>query len=190
MPLLKTDDLAKNVPSVWLGDPSLTRWPFDASYGQWIGGFFLLGPVFVTMGFAVPVIVWMVLGSWFFGKFITSRFREDWPAFLLSRWTWRAVFLLFTLLAVPSPKSWVNPMNLIVALLLTPVVVFLIVRRYSRFFTPRTPLLYWIAVLWKILTRPRTPRSATAERKVVDPATKYAAELDFDLDELDLKDKK
>jgi len=184
MPLLRTDNEGKNVPSVWLGPPDLIRWPFDASYGQWVLGFALTIPTFTILGFIVPVIVWAGVFAWFFGKFVTQRFPDRTPKLLLNPWFWRGAVMLFVALALPNPLALILPVNIFAALALTPVVAFLIVRKIKRWITPMTPIRYWMRVLWKLLRRPRSAQAA----KEFSPVANVAGdeELDFDLGDLEL----
>ena len=156
MPLLKTDNEGRNIPSVWLGPPDLIRIPFDATYGQWILGFAIALPIFIVLAGVVPVLAWVAIVAWFFGKFVTQRLPDRSPKLLLNPWFWRAAVGIFFLLAVPNPKLWILPMNAIAAAFFVPIIAFLVVRRVRKYLTPMTPIRYWMRVLWKLLRRPRS----------------------------------
>lgn len=185
MPMLKTDDEARNVPSVWLGPPDVIRWPFDASFTQWVVGFILAPILWFFLGFVVPVGLWVTWFGWVFPRNLSKKFPRKTPALIRNPWFFRSWLILLVLLVyLGNPLSFFLPVNPFAAAPLACVAAFVLVRKVSPWLKPSTPVMYWFGVLVDTLKR---PRERGVSSYTMNDAVVSSSEEDegFDLGDLD-----
>lgn len=182
----RSDSPARNIPGLFLGDPSSGfRIPFDADFRAYrVFGLFLL-PVFGLLWLVVPVAGTAALVSWRAGALAGPNLppvviKRRGPR-LVRRMTRRnltgalfaAAVFAFLLLLVPSLRFWANPMAWWQALLLAPVIALLLTRMVMPKIGPNTPLAYWMALLPRVAGGPRPRR----EPATYAPTTFEASDL-------------
>lgn len=173
------------MPSVWLGPPDVIRWPFDASFTQWVVGFLIAPILWYLLGFIVPVGLWVVWFGWVFPRNLSKKFPRKVPRFIRSPWFYRSLLALMCLLHyLDKPLSFFLPVNPFAAVPLACIAAFVIVRKVSPWLQPMTPFMYWFGVLVDLVDRPREGKVQSFNMK--DSVVSETPEDEgFDLGDLD-----
>jgi len=174
MPTQHADDAGRQIRQPWLGAKG-ARWPWDWTYSEWglAAAAFTIGGTLLT--WAIPSVV-------------VAFFAIRWLADLLSRATdnqkrtYRLVVACLVMLCLMYSldwRTWVSPIFLPVALLLSFIIPFRAVKLWGRYITWNRPIGYWMRLPFQVARGPRRNR-----QRIIDP-TPLAMNLEGLSDETD-----
>lgn len=154
----RSDDSGRNLRGVWLGPENAFRWPFDATYTEWLMGFLTVGPAFVVLWLVAPFGVLIGALTWMAAGWIARNGNFGYGSIKTKRWTWAAVITSLTLLIIPSVMTWVLPMPWWLAIPSAVATSALMVRAARPYLDGNRPVGYWITTLSNIASGPRPVR--------------------------------
>jgi hypothetical protein len=154
----RSDDSGRNLRGVWLGPEGAFRWPFDATFTEWLVGFALVGPAFVVLWLVAPFGVLIGALTWAGAGWIARNGNVGFGSARARRWTWTGVIIALILLLIPSATTWVLPMPWWLAIPSAVAASAALVRAARPYLDGNRPVAYWINTLSNIASGPRPLR--------------------------------
>jgi hypothetical protein len=154
----RSDDSGRNLRGVWLGPENAFRWPFDATYTEWLMGFLMVGPAFIVFWLVFPFGALLALLAWAAAGWIARNASFGFGSTYVRRVTWTVVAGVFVGLLSPSVMTWVLPMPWWLAIPSAVAASALAVRAARPHLDGNRPIGYWINTLTNIASGPRPLR--------------------------------
>lgn len=147
------DDPASQIPKVWLGPTNSWRWPWDWTYQEWALAVvsFAVGGTLLT--WVLPAGAVAAGAALLAARHASRTLAPESPR----RWFWTVLGTATLLLAMisPNPSTWIGPIWLPLALLLSPGIPWWTVRTFGRYVDWNRPIAWWIKVPGQVARGPR-----------------------------------
>lgn len=154
-PVQRSDDPGRFLRSVWLGPQNAWRWPFDATFGEWIVAIAttILGFFVLWLVLPLGVLILLVAYAWARWANRSIRSHRNW------QWGYFSLFALGGLVIFPSPGSWLMPMSWWLAPLGAIILAVQVVRMARPYLDSNRPFRYWLATWQRVAAGPRARRA-------------------------------